>query len=289
MSNEITTHRVQRFFDGITILAQQKMSRLRPIVRNETGISAKQAFFDQIGSTTMQEKTTRHTDTPIIEIPHRRRSVTMKSYETADLVGKHDLNTIINDPTSSYGQVMAMAAGRKIDEIVADKFFSSAQTDETGSTTTPWPGAAFEIASGSVGLTIAKVLAAKRVLDENENDPSVRRHGVMSAKQIEDLLNTTEVASSDFNTVKALAQGEINSYCGFQFTRYEGLPVTSTTNRNCPFYLETSMLLAFGIDVTGQVSDRPDKSHDTQIYYSFRAGATRMDETGVINVLSDEA
>jgi hypothetical protein len=82
-----------------------------------------------------------------------------------------------------------------------------------------------------------------------------------------------------------LAQGEINSYCGFQFTRYEGLPGT----RNCPFFLETSMLLGFGIDVTGQISDRPDKSHDTQIYYSFRAGATRMDETGVIKVICDES
>tara|TARA_R110000824_G_scaffold149633_4_gene319956 strand:- start:15158 stop:16024 length:867 start_codon:yes stop_codon:yes gene_type:complete len=288
MSNEITTHRVQRFFDGITILAQQKMSRLRPIVRNENGISAKQAFFDQIGSTSMQEKTVRHADTPIIEIPHRRRAVTMKSYETADLVGKHDLNTVINDPTSSYGQVMAMAAGRKVDEIITDQFFGTASTGESGTGTAAWPAGSFEVASGSVGLTIAKVLAAKRVLDANENDPSVRRHAVVTAMQVEDLLNTTEIASSDFNTVKALAQGEISSYCGFNFTRYEGLPKT-VNDRNCPFFLETSMVLAFGIDVTGQISDRPDKSHDTQIYYSFRAGATRMDETGVIKVLSDES
>ena len=180
-----------------------------------------------------------------------------------------------------------MAAGRKIDEIIADEFFGTASTGESGGGTAAFPDGGFVISKGSVGLTIAKVLAAKRVLDANENDPSVRRHGVVTAMQVEDLLNTTEVASSDFNTVKALAQGEINSYCGFQFTRYEGLP--GGTSRECPFYLETSMLLAFGIDVTGQISDRPDKSHDTQIYYSFRAGATRMDETGVIQVVCDES
>ena len=287
MSSEIETHRVQRFFDGITILAQQRMSRLRGIVRNETGVVAKQAFFDQIGSTTMQEKTPRHADTPIIEIPHRRRSVTMRFFETADLVAKSDLLTVINDPTSSYGQVMAMAAGRKIDEIIAAEFFATANTGETGSDTAAF-SSDYAITHGSVGLTIAKVLAAKRILDEAENDPAVKRHAGVSAKQVEDLLNTTEVASSDFNTVKALAQGEINSYAGFNFTRYEGFDVTGNIRDN-PFYLETSILVAFGQDVQGQISDRADKSHDQQIYYSFRAGATRMDETGVVKVQNDES
>ena len=287
MSNDIEKHRVQRFFDGITILAQQRMSRLRGIVRNETGVIAKQAFFDQIGSTTMQEKTTRHADTPIIEIPHRRRSVIMRFFETADLVAKSDLLTVINDPTSSYGQVMAMAAGRKIDEIIAAEFFADAKTGETGTGTAPFP-AGYTIVNGSVGLTIAKVLAAKRILDEAENDPSVKRHAGVSAKQVEDLLNTTEVASSDFNTVKALAQGEINSYAGFNFTRYEGFDAAGAIRHN-PFFLETSMTVAFGQDVQGQISDRADKSHDQQIYYSFRAGATRMDETGVVKVENDES
>jgi hypothetical protein len=287
MSNEIETHRVQRYFDGITILAQQRMSRLRPIVRNETGISAKIAFFDQVGQTSMVEKTTRHTDTPLIEVEHRRRAVTMRNFETADLVNPFDLNNVLNDPSGSYGQVMASAAGRKIDELVAEKFFSTALTDETGSTNTAFPTATHQIVHGSVGLTIAKVLAAKRILDENENDPSVRRHAGVSAKQVEDLLNTTEVASSDFNTVKALAAGQLNSYAGFEFTRYEGFPITTTIREN-PFYLESSMLLAFGMDITGRVSDRPDKSHESQIYYSFRAGATRMDEFGVVQIQNDE-
>jgi len=288
MSDEISEHRVQRYFDGITILAQQQMSRLRSIVRVESGISAKIAFFDQIGQTSMQEKLTRHTDTPLLEVQHRRRSVAMRFFHTADLVGMADLNTVLNDPSGSYGKVMAMAAGRKIDELVAAEFFASSNTGETGTTPQAFPVATHQIVHGSVGLTIAKILAAKRILDENENDPSMARHAGVSAKQVEDLLNTTEVASSDFNTVKALAQGDINTYCGFKFTRYEGFDVASSIRSN-PFYSEASMLLAFGIDITGRISDRPDKDHDQQIYYSFRAGATRMDETGVVEVQSDES
>ncbi len=286
MSNEIETHRVQRFFEGIMILAQQKISKLRNTVRTESGIKAKIAFFDQIGATSMVERTTRHTDTPLIEIPHRRRSVIMKFFHTADLVDEADILEVINDPTSSYGQVMAMAAARTIDEQIAQKFFATAQTGETGTDTADHPGS-HQIASGSDPMTIAKLLAAKRILDESEEDPTQKRHGGVSAKQIEDMLNTTEVASSDFNTVKALAMGEINSYCGFDFTRYEGFPQVGAERAN-PFWSESAMLLAIGQDVKGRVSERDDKDYATQIYYSLRVGSTRMNETGVVRVLNTE-
>ena len=285
MSNEIETHRVQRFFEGITILAQQKMSRLRPLVRQET-VKAKIAFFDQIGQTSMIERTTRHTDTPLIEIEHRRRSVTMKFFHTADLVDEADIMEVINDPTSSYGLVMAMAAGRTIDDEIQQKFFATAKTGETGGDTAVHP-TSHQIASGSDPMTIGKLLAAKRILDESEEDPTQKRHAGLSAKQIEDMLNTTEVASSDFNTVKALAMGELNSFAGFNFVRYEGFEKSGNDRLN-PFWVESSMLMAMGQDIKGRVSERDDKDYSTQIYYSLRVGCTRMNETGVVRVANTE-
>jgi len=285
MSNEIETHRVQRFFEGITILAQQKMSRLRPLVRQET-VKAKIAFFDQIGQTSMVERTTRHTDTPLIEIEHRRRSVTMKFFHTADLVDEADIMEVINDPTSSYGLVMAMAAGRTIDDEIQQKFFADAKTGETGGDTVSHP-ASHQIASGSDPMTIGKLLAAKRILDESEEDPTQKRHAGLSAKQIEDMLNTTEVASSDFNTVKALAMGELNTFAGFNFVRYEGFGKTGSDRLN-PFWVESAMLMAMGQDIKGRVSERDDKDYSTQVYYSLRVGSTRMNETGVVRVANTE-
>ncbi len=285
MSNEIETHRVQRFFEGITILAQQKMSRLRPLVRQET-VKAKIAFFDQIGQTSMVERTTRHTDTPLIEIEHRRRSVTMKFFHTADLVDEADIMEVINDPTSSYGLVMAMAAGRTIDDEIQQKFFADAKTGETGGDTAQHPSS-HQIASGSDPMTIGKLLAAKRILDESEEDPTQKRHAGLSAKQIEDMLNTTEVASSDFNTVKALAMGELNTFAGFNFVRYEGFGKTGSDRLN-PFWVESAMLMAMGQDIKGRVSERDDKDYSTQVYYSLRVGATRMNETGVVRVANTE-
>ena len=292
MSNEITTSRVQKYFDGITILAQQRMSRLRSKVRSESGVIGKAAYFDQIGATIMQKKSGRHTDTPLIEIPHRRRQVQMDFYHTADLVDVADVLTIINDPTNSYGMTMAMAAGRQIDAVIAAQFFATANTGEAGETPTSFPAAFIVDSAGNAAMTTAKVIEAKEILDANENDPQIMRHAGTTAKQVSDLLQETSggtVTNSDYNTVKALVRGEINSWVGFDWMRYEEFPETGDPYRRCPFWSERSMLLGIGQDIRGRISERDDKDYSTQVYYSLRIGATRMDETGVVEVRCDEA
>jgi hypothetical protein len=61
-----------------------------------------------------------------------------------------------------------------------------------------------KIAHGSAGLTIAKLISAKKIMDQNSVDPSIERYIVVSPEQIEDLLNTTSVTSADFNSVNTL-------------------------------------------------------------------------------------
>jgi hypothetical protein len=134
VSNEIETFRVRKYTDGITLLAQQKESRLRNRVRVENSVIAKIAFFDQIGVTSMVEKTTRHGDTPLIEVPHRRRAVTLKWKHTADLIDDVDVNQILNEPAGTYGAAMAAAAGRDIDKTIIDQFDAISRTGEDGAT-----------------------------------------------------------------------------------------------------------------------------------------------------------
>lgn len=288
MSNQIETHRVQRYFDGITILAQQRMSRLRNAVRVESGIVGRYAYFDQVAATSMVEKTTRHSDTPLIEVPHRRRRLELAMYHTADLIDENDQMQIINDPTNAYGQVMAMAAGRKIDEVIYDAFFGTANTGESGGTPTAFPaGGDYDVGSlgGEQAMDTGNVLIAKGILDAAENDPMIRRHAVVDAERIHDLLESDSLApsSSDYNTVKALVQGEINTWCGFNWIRYESLDAAQTAGSvQCPFFCENSMLFGIAQDIRGRLSERPDKDYSTQVYYSLRFGATRMDETGVV-------
>ena len=107
------------------------------------------------------------------------------------------------DPTSSYARAAAAAIGRAQDDVIISALGGSAKTGKEGSTSTALP-AGQKIVHGSGGLTIAKLVSAKKLLDANSVDPSIKRYIVVSPEQIEDLLNSTTVTSSDFNTVNTL-------------------------------------------------------------------------------------
>ena len=129
---------------------------------------------------------------------------------------------------------------------------------------------------------MAKLIEAKKILDNNSVDPSIPRHIAVGPDQIEALLNNTTVTSSDFNTVKALVQGEINSFMGFQFHVSTRL-AKSGNNRTCFAWAEDGIKLAVGKDVMSRIDERADKSYSTQVYYCATFGATRMEEDKVVS------
>jgi len=216
MSNQITTAFVQQYSNNVQMLSQQKGSLLRSAVDVET-VVGKNAFFDQVGSALAVKRTTRHADTPQMDTPHARRRVSLVDYEYADLIDNQDKIRTLIDPTSAYASAAAYALGRAQDDEIIAALSGTAYTGETGSVATALPGSQQITESGTNGLTIAKLRSAKEILDAASVDPSIARYIACSPKQITDLLGTTEVTSSDFNSVKALANGEVNSFLGFNF------------------------------------------------------------------------
>jgi hypothetical protein len=87
-----------------------------------------------------------------------------------------------------------------MDDVIIDALGGTAKTGKDGTTSTTFPSGQ-KIAHASGGLTIAKLVSAKKLLDAQSVDPSIKRYIVVSPEQIEDLLNNTTVTSSDFNTV----------------------------------------------------------------------------------------
>ena len=284
MSSQVTTAFVQQYSANIQMLSQQMGSLLRDKVRLES-VVGKNAFFDQVGKVTAVLKTSRHSDTPQIDTPHARRRVSLADYEFADLIDQQDKVRLLIDPTSSYAQAAAMAMGRAMDDVIISAALGTAFTGETGSTST---SNANTIAHGSAGLTIAKLRSAKETLDLNSVDPSIPRHIIVGPKQITDLLGTTEVTSSDFNTVKALANGEINQFLGFNFIVSNRLSLSGTT-RSCIAYAQDGIALGVGKDVTARIDERADKGYATQVYYCASFGATRMEEDKVVEVQCTES
>jgi hypothetical protein len=287
MSNQITTAFVNQFSSNIQMLSQQMGSLLRNAVDVET-VNGEKAFFDQVGSAAAVLRTSRHADTPLIDTPHSRRMVTLSDYEYADLVDDQDKVRLLVDPTSTYARAAAAAMGRAMDDVIISAALGTAYTGKDGSTSTAFDTTNNQIAAGGGGLTLAKLIEAKEILDSGDVDPSIPRYIACSPKQISDLLNNTTVTSSDYNTVKALAMGEINSFVGFNFIVTNRLGVDGSSNRRVIAWAMDGIKAAIGKEPTARIDERADKSYATQIYYSMTLGATRMEEKKVVEVLCAE-
>ena len=284
MSSQITTAFVEQYSANIQMLSQQMGSLLRDKVRVES-VVGKNAFFDQVGKVTAQLKTSRHSDTPQIDTPHSRRRVSLADYEFADLIDQQDKVRLLIDPTSSYAQAAAMAMGRAMDDVIITAALGTAYTGETGTGT---ESVQTGVVKGTTGLTVAKLISAKDLLDKADVDPSIPRHVMCGPEQLGNLLGDSEVTSSDFNTVKALVQGELDTYLGFKFTVTNRLP-KSGNDRTCIAYAEDGLLLGIGKDISARIDERADKSYATQVYYCQSIGATRMESAKVVPIVAIEA
>ena len=283
MSSQITTAFVQQYSSNVQLLSQQKGSLLRNAVRVESQVG-KNAFYDQVGSATAQKRLSRHADTPQLDTPHARRRVSLVDYEYADLIDDQDKVRTLIDPTSPYSQATAFAMGRAIDDEIISAAFGTAYTGETGSTSTTFPsGQVVSVGSPVAGLSIAKLVEAKQLLDEANVDTTLPRYVAVAPEQLADLLNITTVTSSDYNTVKALVQGEIDTFLGFKFVVSTRLS-SDGSNRRVIAWAEDGLLLSIGKDITAKIDERADKGYATQVYYAMSIGATRMEEEKVVEI-----
>ena len=286
MSTQVTTAFVQQYSANVQMLSQQRGSLLRDAVRVES-MTGKNAFFDQIGQATAQKRTTRHGDTPQMDTPHARRRVSLVDYEYADLIDEQDKVRMLIDPTSSYAQAAAFAMGRAMDDEIISAATGTAFTGETGSTSTALPSGQ-QIANGGTDLTLAKLREAKKILDLSSVDPSIPRYIAVSPEQIDSLLGDTNVTSADFNSVRALVTGELDTYMGFKFIVSNRL-AKSGNIRSCFAWAEDGLALAIGKDVNARIDERADKGYATQVYYCMSIGSTRMEEDKVVQIDCDES
>lgn len=293
MSTQITTAYVNEYKGNVELLLQQEGSLLEGAVRVESQ-NSEYDYYDRIGATAAQKKQGRHSDTPLMNTPHDRRQVALEDYEWADLIDKQDKLRTAKDLESPYVRNAAFAMGRAKDDEIINAFFGTAKSGKTGSTSVPFP-AANQIAvdyvesGGAVnsGLTVAKLRRARTILRAGQVQKTEQLFIAVTAKQIQDLLQTTQVTSSDYNVVKALVQGEIDTFMGFKFIEIERLLTDASSYRRVPVWAKTGMLLSNGageMAMQVDIGPRRDKGNSTQIYVCGSYGATRMEEGKVVEI-----
>lgn len=288
---------VTQFSDNVHMLSEQRTSRLRGAVMMETDVTGESFNVERIGQTNTSRGTGSstdpfvanpvndlHGDTPLDNTPHTRRRGFISTYDCADLIDRQSKVRLLIDPQSRYTVRHSGIMGRTIDQIILAAAGGSVAEGHDGTTITAYDTSNQQIASGSVGMTVAKLRNAKRILDENEVDEMWPRYCILRAQQVDELLEDDKIASQDYNTVKALVDGKINTFLGFTFIRTELVPlVGSDIGVFC--WASPGIRLALPQPPSSSVDKRPDKRNAMQIYTDMSAGAVRAEDEMVVRIL----
>lgn len=295
MSHEVDTAWVRQYEDAVRHLVQQNGSKLRPYV-TETTLEGELKFTEQVGSVEWVQRTTRHGDTPLVDTPHRRRALQGEDWHISDLVDSPDQLRARITLGSAYMEAQRRGLGRRIDRILVTALGASALTGKLGTSTTALPATQIlqststETANsgGSArNLDLATLRRAQKlILDANADDEM----WVLAAgsSQRQSLLKSTKATSSDYNAVKALVNGEIDTWMGFKFVWIGGdiLPVASNI-RDCYAFCASGIEMAIG-GLKSRIAEDPGKNFSTRIYAEATIGATRLEEERVIKIQCDE-
>jgi hypothetical protein len=291
----IETHFVSQYSANVLYLASQTMSKLRSTVVNES-VQGEEKFWDQYGTVDVLERTTRFGDSPINITPRESRRLALYAYESGEPIDSFDRVKMLNDPADPITRRHAEAFARKFDGVIIAAGLGTAYVGRKTLTATALPAAqkvlvndhSFDSGSGDVGLTVGKLIAARNILGNNDVE-SDTYHIAVTQSQLSDLLAEDKATSSDYAAIKALVNGEINTFMGFQFHRVSpSLVPKSSTTRTIMAYTPDAIVLGIGSDVKANIAERADKSFNWYAYMSMAIGATRTEEAKVVEIACKE-
>lgn len=266
-------------FDTMVKQTYQGMGKLKPCVRLRTGNQGTYNFR-RIGKGLATQKASQADVVPM-DVDHVLIPAVQQGWNADEYTDIFDQAVVNFDEKSELATLIAYAISRREDQIIIDAMetLNAASGSYAGT-----------VANGAAGLTVDKLVEASSLMNAN-GVPMSERYIATTAGGLESLLKETKATSSDFNTVKALVQGEINSFVGFQFKLIEdrvegGLPGAAADRTLFAWHkdsmgMATSMAPSTNIDWVAQ-----KKSWLTA--GQIQAGAVAVEAEGIVKIQIDE-
>lgn len=286
MADTQNTVYAQAFGRNIMQQAQQKYSKLLSAVYQKPNTPGKVFYQDQIGKWSMAAKGGRNVQTPNNDPNLARRMATMVDYHDNRMLDRGDELRMLSDPRSAYTIAASQSLARQIDNVIAAAAVGTSYYGETGTSSitlgTDAISGISHIAGTPSSLSFARVTQTKKILD-NEDVENEDRFFVVNPEGLEDLLNTTQATSADYNSVKALIRGEIDTWMGFKWIMSNQLPVTGTVT-TCFAFQRYGVCVGMSAEPMVRADERTDLSYSWQVYYELNIGAVRLEESRVVKV-----
>jgi Phage capsid protein len=278
MSVNLTSVAVTEF-DAQVKAAYQKAGQLRRAVRVRTGVVGSTARFRRYAKGIATPRVPQTDVTPMNTL-YAEATATLADWNAPEYTDVFDQASTNVSEREVVATNIAAAIGRREDQLILDQL----------DTANGAPNIDTNVGGASTGLNMAKLRRAMRLLNQR-GVPGMDRYFIHHSRGLEDLLGTTEATSSDFNTVKTLAHGEINKFLKFEFIEIEdrdegGLPLAATLRTNYAFHKQ-AMALAIGLDFRTEVNYVAEKT-SWLANGLFKAGSAVVDANGVIEVQTTE-
>jgi hypothetical protein len=263
-------------FDAEVKQAYQGKAQLVGAVRQRRGVEGSTVKFPKVGRGVATARISQ-TDVTPMNVGFSNVTCTMGDWNAAEYSDIFSQQKVNFDERSELVQVVGNAIGRRQDQLILDAL-SASSTSLT---------VANSIGGSNTNMNVAKLRESKKLLDKN-NVPMDGRHIIVHANSLSAMLGETSVTSSDFNTVKALVQGEINTFLGFMFhvlgDRSEGgLPIDGSNDRTLYAFHTSAIGYAEGIAPRTEINYVPEKT-SWLVNALFSAGAVSIDDEGIVKI-----
>lgn len=272
-------------FDDLVKHQYQARGRLRNTVTTRTGVTGDTYSFTRMGEGIANQKATQAAVTPM-NVAHNRQAATLLRWNAPEYTDIFDNDEVNFDEMKELATTIAKALGRREDQLIID-------TWDGGSYSTTPSGAdqGLQIAAGGTNLTVGKLRQANERFQDLEIEDG-EKHIAITPSGLNSLLEDTEVTSTDFNTIRALVSGELNTFLGMEFhilgTRTEGgLDVSSNIVSAYAYHKASTGYAVGNIDMMTKVDWVPQNTSWLSNGF-LRAGAVLRENAGVTQILYDQ-
>ncbi len=286
--------RAQAYSSVILPLARQEKSMLYDRVFVKNDFTGKSFYQDQIGNWKMTGKTAVNAATPENDPNMARTRIDIETFNDARLLDRSLKLQELSDPLSMASVCIQSAVGIQIDQVIYKALGGVSYRGETGAKAVTFPSSQtiavdYEKSGTNTGLTVAKIRHAAAMMNKAGVSKSDRTF-VATATGLEQLLGTTAATNIDYNTIKALYNGDIDTFVGFKFVFLpDGIVAVNNDIASCFAFQKTGVCFGMLEELFLRIEERSDKSYSKQVYYEISCGAGRLEESKVVKVLTDES
>lgn len=263
-------------FDSMVKHAYANMGLLKNAVTLRNNVVGDTYKFRRMGKGLANQKAS-SADVVAMGVGHEFKTATLANWNAPEFTDIFDAQDVNFDEKQELASTIAGALGRRCDQLVIDAMDAS----------TPLTTA---VPAGGTNLTIAKVNSAQVEL-RDQGVPNTELFAVIEAGGLGGLLADEKATSSDYQAVKALVSGEINSLVGFQFiileTRTEGGLTEAANVVDSWFFQRPSVGLAIGIDMKTEINYVAQKT-SWLTNGMLKAGSVVRDAGGLVKVQYDK-